>query len=203
MLRTPVLALAVLSAAPAVYAAARGHHDLSFPVTLASITGAAGLSLAVDDPAEATLTPCPVARSSRRTARVGLIAVTLAASWVIVAICANAANYDIELFRTRLAETVAAATISMAFAARAANAGSDSPGIAAVTATLVTFGTVSGLALYLTWLPQLGHPPHTTRWWIIATFAAAFAWWWSRDPSTRVPLVHRSVRYRTTRQRTS
>jgi hypothetical protein len=193
MWRTPVLALALLITAPAIYAAARGHHDLSFPVTLAAITGAAGLSLAVDDPAEVTLTPCPIPRASRRMARIGLIAITLAASWVVVAISANVANYDIGLLRTRLAETVAAATLSMAFAARAANAGSDSPGIAAVTATLVTFGTLSGLALYLTWLPQLGHPPHTTRWWIIAAIAATFAWWWSRDPSARFSLLQRSI----------
>jgi hypothetical protein len=194
MWRTPVLGLAVLVAAPAVYAAARGNHDLSFPVTLAVITGAASLSFAVDDPAEATLTPCPIPRASRRTARAGLIAITVAASWAIVAISAHAADYHIGPIRARLPETAAAATISMAFAVRAARAGSDSPGIAAVTATLLALGTSSGLALYLTWLPQLGHPLHTTRWWIIAAVAASFAWWWSRDPATRPPFVARSPR---------
>ena len=54
MWRTPVLGIAVLAAAPSVYAAARGHHDLSFPVTLATITGAASVSFALDDPAEAS-----------------------------------------------------------------------------------------------------------------------------------------------------
>jgi hypothetical protein len=193
MWRTPVLGVAVLVAAPAVYAAARGNHDLSFPVTLAAITGAASLGFAVDDPAEATLTPCPIPRASRRTARAGLIAITVAASWAIVALSAHAADYHIGPLRARLAETAAAATISMAFAARAARAGSDSPGIAAVTATLLALGTCSGLALYLTWLPQLGHPLHTTRWWIVAAIAATFAWWWSRDPSARIPLLQRSV----------
>jgi hypothetical protein len=193
MWRTPVLGVAVLVAAPAVYAAVRGNHDLSFPVTLAAVTGAAGLGFAIDDPAEATLTPCPTPRASRRTARAGLIAITVAASWAIVALSAHAANYHIGPLRIRLAETAAAATISLAFAARAARSGSDSPGIAAVTATLLALGTSSGLALYLTWLPQLGHPLHTTRWWIIAAIAATVAWWWSRDPSARIRLPQRSV----------
>jgi hypothetical protein len=75
MTRTPVAALAALAAAPAVYAWARGHHDLSFPVTLALITGAASLGFVVDDPAEATLNACPIPRAARRWARAGFIAI--------------------------------------------------------------------------------------------------------------------------------
>lgn len=188
MWRTPVVALAMLVAAPAVYAAARGNHDLSFPVTLAAITGAASIGFAIDDPAEATLTPCPVPRASRRSIRACLIAISVAASWAVVALAAHAADYQIGPLRTRLAEIAAAATISVAFAARAARTGSDSPGLAAVTATLLALGTCSGLALYFTWLPQLGHPLHTTRWWVLAAVAAVAAWWWSRDPAARAAL---------------
>lgn len=188
MIRTPVVAVAVLIAAPAVYAAARGHHDLSFPVTLASIVGAASIAFAIDDPAEATLTPCPIHRCARRSIRVALIAVALAASWAVVAVSAHAAGYALGSLRNRLAETLAAGAISVAFAARAGRDGSDSPGLAAVTATILAFSVSSGLAINLTWLPQLGNPTHTTRWWIVAAIAAAAAWWWSRDPSARTPL---------------
>ncbi len=194
MWRTPVLGVAMLIAAPAVYAAARGNDDLSFPVTLAVIAGAASLGFAVDDPAEVTLTPCPVPRASRRWVRGCLIVVTVAASWTVVAISSRAVGYQLGPLRTRLAETVATAAISVAFAARAARSGSDSAGLAALTGTLAVLGTCSGLSLYLTWLPQLGHPLHTTRWWIIAAIASLAAWSWSRDPSARMPTLDASLR---------
>lgn len=193
MWRTPVLGVAVLVAGPAVYAAARGHHDLSFPVTLAAVTGAASLGFAVDDPAEASLTPCPIPQASRRAFRAGLIAIAVALSWAVVAFSSHVADYQIGPLRNRLPETVAAATISVAFAARAARAGSDSAGLAAVTATLLALATSSGLALYFTWLPQLGHPNHTTRWWTIAGIAAVAAWSGSRDPSARTTKDVRSL----------
>lgn len=183
--RTPVVALALLVAAPAVYAAARGHHDLSFAVTLASIAGAASLGFAMDDPAEATLTSCPVPRSVRRSIRAGLIAMIVLASWAVVALAAHVADYQIGTRSSRLAESAAAAAISWAFAARAAQSGSDSPGLAAVTATLLALGTCSGLALYFTWLPQLGYPFHSTRWWVLAAVVSVVAMWWSRDPAAR------------------
>jgi len=194
MWRTPVLGVAILVAAPAVYAAARGNDDLSFPVTLAVIAGAASVGFAVDDPAEAILTPCPIPRASRRWVRAGLIAITVAASWAVVAVSSHAAGYQLGPVRSRLAETTATAAISLAFAARAARSGSDSAGLVAVTGTLLALGTFSGLSLYLTWLPQLGHPLHTTRWWIIAALGALAAWWWSRDPSARRPILDKSFR---------
>lgn len=188
MWRTPVLGVAALAAAPAVYAAARGQHDLSFPVTVALIAGAASLGFAVDDPAEATLTPCPIPRAARRSVRAGLIAITIGLSWALVALSAHVAEYRIGPLRPLLAEAAAAAAISVAFAARAARSGSDSPGLAAVTATLLAFAVSSGMALYVTWVPQLGNQLHTTRWCAVSTVAASAAWWWSRDPSTRRPL---------------
>ncbi|MGB5757612.1 MAG: hypothetical protein WBM50_11920 [Acidimicrobiales bacterium] len=194
MWRTPVLGVAILAAAPSVYAAARGNHDLSFAVTLAAIAGAASLGFAVDDPAEATLTPCPIPRAARRLVRAGLIAITVAASWAVVAVSSHAAGYPLGPLRSRLAETAAAAAISVAFAARAARSGSDSAGLAAVTGTLLVLGTCSGLSLYLTWLPQLGHSLHTARWWVIAAIAALAAIWWSRDPSARTPILDTNVR---------
>ncbi len=186
MVRTPVAAMAVLIAAPSVYAAARGHHDLSFPVTVASVVGAATVAFAVDDPAQSTLTPCPVPRSTRRWARGGLISLAVASSWAVVVVSAHAADYSLTPLRPRIAETAAAAAFAVAFAARAGRDGSDSPGLAAVTATLLTFAVSSGLALTITWLPQLGHPQHATRWWGVAFAAATAAWWWSRDPSARI-----------------
>jgi hypothetical protein len=188
MVRTPVAAVAVLAAAPSVYATARGHHDLSFPVTVASVVGAASVAFAIDDPAEATLTPCPVPRSTRRWTRGALISLAVVASWVIVVVSAHAADYSLNPLRPRIAETAAAAAFAIAFAVRAGRDGSDSPGLSAVTATLLTFGVCSGLALSITWLPQLGHPQHATRWWIVASAAATAAWWWSRDPSARLRL---------------
>ena len=189
MWRTPVLGVAMLISAPAVYAAARGQSDLSFPVLLAVIAGGASLGLAVDDPAESTLTPCPVPRASRRAMRAAMIAATIATSWAIVAICTQIADHPIGRLQPRLAEAAAAATISFAFASRAALAGSDSPGIAAITGTIAAFGISSGLALYLTWLPQIGQPAHTSRWWAVAAIGATAAWWWSRDPSSRGPIA--------------
>jgi hypothetical protein len=194
MTRTPVAALAVLATAPAVYAWARGHHDLSFPVTLASITGAASLGFAVDDPAEATLTACPTSRAVRRWVRAGLISIAIAACWTIVAFSAHAADYPLGSLRVRLAETVAAAAISVAFAARAGRDGSDSPGLAALTATLIVLAVSSGLALQITRLPLIGNPQHTTRWWTVAAAAGTAAWWWSRDPAARVSIAIDSLR---------
>jgi hypothetical protein len=187
MARTPVAAVIVLVAAPTVYAAARGEHDLSFAVGLAAVLGAASLAFAIDDPAEVSLTPCPVPRSSRRWIRAALIAVGVVASWLVVAVSASAADYAIGSLRARAAETAAAGAVSVAFAARAARDGSDSPGLAAVTATLIAFGVSSGLAIALAWLPQMGNPTHATRWWMVAAAAAAAAWWWSRDPAARTP----------------
>lgn len=191
MVRTPIAAVAVLTAAPAVYAAARGHHDLSFPVAVASIVGGATVAFAVDDPAESTLTPCPVPRSTRRWLRAALITVAVAVSWAVVAVSAHVADYSVTPLRPRIVETAAAAAFAVAFAARAARDGSDSPGLAAITATLLTFAVSSGLALSLGWLPQLGHPQHTNRWWMVAGAAALGAWWWSRDPSSRSAPVPR------------
>lgn len=188
MWRTPVLGVAVLVAAPAVYAAARGNDDLSFPITLAVVVGAASLGLAVDDPAEASLTPCPTPRSSRRWARTGLIAISVAASWAVVAICSHTVGYQLRPVRGQLAEAAATAAISVAFAARVARSGSDSSGLAALTGTLLALSTSSGLSTYFTWFPQLDHPLHTTRWWVVATVAGLAAWWWSRDPASRSPL---------------
>lgn len=194
MWRTPVIGVAVLGAAPAVYAAARGNADLSFPVTVAAITGAASLGFAVDDPAENTLTPCPIPRASRRVVRAVLIAIAVAASWTVVAVASHTAGHELGPLTNRLAETAAAAAISMAFAAGAARAGSDSAGLAAVTGTLVALGVSSGLATVFTWLPQLGHPLHTTRWWTLAAVATLAASWWSRDPSVRSPAPDKGFR---------
>jgi hypothetical protein len=185
MWRTPVLGVVVLLAAPAVYAAARGNHDLSFPVTLAAIAGAGSFGFAVDDPAEVTLTPCPIPRAARRSVRSGLIGIAVAVGWGVVAVSAHIADYQLGPLRIRVAEGAAAAAVSMAFAARAGRAGSDSPGFAALTATLIAFGASSGLSLYFTWLPMVGDPLQTTRWWIVAAVAAVAAWWWSRDPAAR------------------
>ncbi len=194
MTRTPVAAIAMLATAPAVYAWARGHHDLSFPVTLASTTGAASLGFVVDDPAEATLNACPIPRAVRRWNRAGLIAIAIAACWTIVAVSAHAADYALGPLRVRLAETVAAAAISVAFAARAGRDGSDSPGLAAVTATLLALAVNSGLALQFTWLPMIGNPQHTIRWLTVAAVAGTVAWWWSRDPAARVTISIDSLR---------
>ncbi len=183
--RTPVLGVVVIAASPAVFAVARGYDDLSFPVAVASIAGASCLGFAVDDPAEASLNPCPVPRAARRWIRAALISVVVALSWLVVAFSARAADFSLGPLRTRLAEAAAAAAIALAFAGRAARDGSDSPGLAGVAATVMAIGVSSGLSVYLTWLPQFGHPLHTTRWWVVAVVAGAAGWWWSRDPAAR------------------
>lgn len=183
--RTPVLGVAVIAAAPAVYAAARGYDDLSFAVAVASIAGASCLGFAVDDPAEASLNPCPVPRAARRWIRAVLISVVVALSWLVVLLSARAADFSLDPLRTRLAEAAAAAAIALAFAARAARDGSDSPGLAGVAATVMAISVSSGLSVYLTWLPQFGHPLHTTRWCVVALAAGSAGWWWSRDPAAR------------------
>ncbi|MDH4076097.1 MAG: hypothetical protein OEW29_09190 [Acidimicrobiia bacterium] len=185
MLRTPVLGLGALTAAPAIYAAARGHRDLSFAVTLATIVGAASFALAFDDPAEASLTACPTGRSVRRSMRAGLISISVAGAWVLVAASAHHADYSLEPWRIRLVEAAAAAAISLAFAAAAARHGSTTPGVGAVVATVLTLAVGSGLALRIPWLPQLGNPHHDGRWLTVIAIALTAAYWWSRDPASR------------------
>ena len=187
MLRTPMLGLAALTATPAIYAAARGHHDLSFPVTLATIIGAASLALALDDPAETSLTACPTTRAARRWMRAGLISVTIAGAWALVAASAHHADYAFEPWRIRLVEAATAAAISLAFAAAATHHGATTPGVAAAAATLLTLAVSSGLALRIAWLPQLGNPHHEARWWTVAAIAVMLAYWWARDPASRSP----------------
>jgi hypothetical protein len=186
LVRTPVFGVAFLAAAPSVYAAARGEADLSFTITLAAVVGAATLGFAVDDKAEMTLVACPTPRATRRLVRGGFIAVAVVVSWVVVGLSARVADYSVGSLRPRLAETVAAAALSFAFAVRAGRSGSDSSGLAAVTATLLAMGVSSGLSFHLTWLPQLGHPLHRTRWWLVAAVAGICAWMWSRDPASRL-----------------
>lgn len=192
MIRTPVLGLAALTAAPAVYAAARGHNDLSFAVTLATVVGAASLSLALDDPAEASLIACPTSRAARRWMRAGLISMTVAGAWALVAASAHYADFALEPWRIRLVESAAAAGISLAFAAAATRQRSTTPGVAAAATTLLLLAVTSGLALRITWLPQIGNPHHTSRWWAVAAPAAAIGCWWSRDPASRIPHLSRA-----------
>lgn len=186
MWRSPVLGVAVLVAAPAMYAVLRGEHDLSFPVSLAAIVGASSVAFAVDDVAEATLTPCPTSRATRRFLRAVMIAVVMLVSWGVVAVAVRASDASAGPMRIRIPEAAAAASISAAFAARAGRHGADRPGLASLVATLLVFATVSGVALRLTWLPQVGHPLHSDRWWIVAAATASCAAWWSRDPSARL-----------------
>lgn len=192
MIRTPVLGLAGLTAAPAVYAAARGYHDLSFPVTLATVGGAASLSLAFDDPAEASLTACPTPRATRRWMRAGLISITVAGAWALVVASAHYADYALDPWRIRLVEAAAGATISLVLAAAATRQGSTTPGVAAAATTLLLLAVTSGLALRIGWLPQLGNPHHTGRWWAVAAVAVAIGSWWSRDPASRGPHLSRA-----------
>ena len=192
-LRTTVLGAALLAAAPAVYAALRGEHNLSFAVSVAAIAGAATLGFAVDDPAEATLAPCPVPRATRRTCRAAFIVIAIGMSWTVVAKAARAADYAVGPLSDRAPETLAAAMVALAFASGASRAGSDSPGLAALVATVLAVAASSGMSLYLIWLPQLGDPSHRGRWWIVAVVGAGGSWWLSRDPSKRRPSP-RSVR---------
>lgn len=185
MLRTPVLGLAALTVTPAAYAAARGHHDLSFPVTLATLLGAASLSLALDDPAEASLTACPTARAARRWFRAGLILISVAGAWALVAAVAHHAGHALGPWQLRAVEASAAAALSLAFAASATRQGSTTPGVAAAAASLLTLAVTSGLARQIAWLPQLGNPHHTARWLGVAAIAATVAYSWSRDPASR------------------
>lgn len=203
MARSPVPAAAVVAAAPALVALARGHRDLATGTTFLVVAGAATLGLAVDDPAAATLDACAIPRGARRVARAALVALVVVAATAVVVAAADATGTPLGPMRDRVPEAVAAAALSVALAARAARDGVPHPGLPAAATTVLAMATATGLSgasAHLAWLPQVGNPGHVVRWWTIAAVAGGCAWHWSRDPGaprmpsgvTRRPRGHRA-----------
>ena len=183
MTRTPLGAVIAIAAAPSVYAAARGHQDLSVFITWAGLSGATCAGFAMDDAAEVTLSSCATPRSTRCWTRAALIAAAVALCWAAVAISVHLAGAPLGPVRGRLPETTAALAMSVAFASRLVRDGTHPAGLAAVMSTLMTIAASSALSLYVEWLPQVGRRDHGPRWWMVAALAALGAWWWSRDPA--------------------
>ena len=202
--RGPLPGYLLLLGAPALYALARGHRDLTMATTFLAIAGPPVVALAFDDPVEATLNACPTTRNTRRRARAALIVAALATVAAVVAIAIAATGADTGPIRDRMPESAAAAAVSLAAAACAARAGISSPGVAAALATPLTMATTTGLSIGLKsfdFLPQIGNPYHANRWWIIAATAATVTWWWSRDPASRGPTRFRRRAVHDARQR--
>ncbi len=184
-----LLAVAALTAAPAVITAARGGSDFSLALVAAAVLGGAGFAYAVDDDAAVVLAASPITLARRRAIRILVALLVVVIAWeLVVAVAASADSFDHVPFADLAVEAFTAAGIAIAVATATTRRGSvEKNGIAGVGAAVLVMLMVTTMAQKYAWLPQVGQPQHHDRWLWIAAAAWAIAGYASRDPA------HRSV----------
>src|SRR5688500_799487 len=174
-----------LSAVPVVVTLARGE-DVSAPLIVAGLFAGAALAWAADDPAADLMASMPVSSPVRTSLRVGLVASLSIIGAVLVAIAVAVGPGLPPDFGDRLAETAAAAAVSLGVGLVAARRGERATGPVGLTAGVLGVGLVA--ALSVRWpavLPALAPGSTHDRWWLLAALGVAVAAYAGRDPGRR------------------
>ncbi len=175
------------AALPVALAVPNDEAELAIPVALAaSILGAACAS-AIDDPAQVTLAAVPVPRGRRRLARLGWTALALIGTALALAGAVEWSGRDAGIaLSDLLAVSAVCAAGGLAIAGRLPDdAGFSSPGVAGSGSALLGLLVVIALSTRVSWLPMIGDPADTNRWWLLAAACALAAAPAFRDPAAR------------------
>lgn len=184
--RSPLLGAIVAVTVPIWYELARRHDNVGTSAMLTVVAGGALLGFAFDDPAQRTLNACALGRTTRRWARMFLVAITLVGCWVVVVTVVRARGAELGPVSDLVPEAIAAAALASAFAAVGLRNSVATPGFGAALIAVLAMAMSTGMSTWssrLLWLPQVANPAHATRWWVTAAVAAAAAVWWARDPA--------------------
>jgi hypothetical protein len=141
---------------------------------------------AVDDPAAELMGSLPVSSPVRTSLRVGLAAFLSIIGAVLIAIAVAVGPGLPPDFGDRLAETAAAAAVSLGVGLVAARRGEPATGPVGVTTGVLAVGLVAALAVrWPAILPALASGPTHDRWWLLAALGVAVAAYAARDPGRR------------------
>jgi hypothetical protein len=172
-----LLGWCVLAAAPLALAVVDDLDDVTMAAMASTVLLGAGSSVALDDRAEVLLAAMPVAVGWRRALR---LAATLGALALTASVLVLALRVDGARVTTPSADllAVAVASATLALAARVLvqdDPGVGSPGAAGAGAAVLTIACLAAAAGRVRWLPQIGDPASTGRWWLVAGLAALVA----------------------------
>lgn len=182
---SPAALTVALAAVPVVVTLARGE-DVSTPLVLAGLFAGAALSWAVDDQAADLMGSLPVSSPVRTSLRVGLVAsLSVVGVLLIALVIAIGPGLPTDI-GDRLAETAAAAGVSLAVGLMAARRGERATGPVGVTAGVLVVGLIAALSMrWPATLPALAAGSTHNRWWLLATAGVAVAAHAGRDPGRR------------------
>ncbi len=181
-----VLTVVALACTPVAVTVARGGHDVSGAVAMASIGLGAVVAFAVDDPAANLLAAVPTPLWVYRSVRVLATVMFAIAGGTAVAVMRSAADAPPTPLGDALVVAATAAGVALAIAGtinrRTRNEAAGVTGVAAAAFTMVL---VTALAVRFPWLPSLAGGPHHSRWLGLAAIAWAVTVWSTRDPAAR------------------
>jgi hypothetical protein len=178
-----VAGVLALAAMPAVVTAARGGEELGSAVVAAGVVAGAVAAFAVQEPAGAIASACPVSSISRLALRLGALASAALLIAPLVVAVASAADADATADRSaRLAEFAATSGLALGAAATAARRGAEAAAIGGACFGPLCVLTATALSYRFEWLPALGVAADAARWWLVAAIAWTVALWASRDP---------------------
>jgi hypothetical protein len=175
--------VAVVALAPAAIVAMAGRDDFTGALVAASLLAGSGAGFMADDPAAVTLASSPTTLFVRRLLRAAPIAAVLVVAWLIAVLLAYRFGTSGPAIADRITELVAAASLSLAIAARAPT---DAPvviGHTAVGGAVLGMLVVTSLSVRWPSLPAIAHGANHDRWWWVTTACLCAAAWWSRDPA--------------------
>lgn len=179
-------ALTVALAAVPVFVTLARHEDVSAPLIMAGLLAGAALGWGVEDRAADLMGSLPVSSPVRTTLRVGLVACLSMLGAAVIAIAVAVGPGLPADFGDRLAETAAAAAVSLGVSLVAARRGERGTGPVGVTAGVVAVGLVAALSVrWPTVLPALAAGSTHARWWLMAAVGFAVAAYAGRDPGRR------------------
>jgi hypothetical protein len=183
VMSTPAIAVAPLAALPAVVTIVHGGQDLRGATVAAALLSGAAYGFAVDDPAAATLAASPSPVRNRLALRVLAVTITVAAAWLVIAVCAWLTSAPLGPLGPRAAEGAAAAGLAIT-AARWGPRSAPPDGLrGAIVAIVVPLAITVVARSHQLLLPTLGRPDHATGWWAMAAITWLGAWWATRDPA--------------------
>lgn len=174
-----------VAAVPVLVTLARGE-DVSTPLILAALFAGAALAWAVDDQAADLMGSLPVSSPVRASLRVGLVASVSIIGALLIAIAVAVGPGLPPDFGDRLAETAAAAAVSLGVGLVAARRGERATGPVGLTAGVLGVGLIAALSVrWPTVLPALAAGSTHVRWWLLAAVGVVTAAYAGRDPGRR------------------
>lgn len=181
----PAAVTVALAAVPIVFALAHGE-DVAAPLIVAGLLAGATLGWAVEDQAADLMGSLPVSSAVRTSLRVALVALLSTIGVVVIATVVAVGPGLPPDVADRLAETAAAAAVSLGVGLIAARRGERATGPVGVTTGVLAVGLVAALAMrWPAILPALAAGPTHDRWWLVAAVGVAVAAYAGRDPGRR------------------